>query len=196
MYVLDQSHVEDFPHAFALHLTSPAFTFPDRGRSTIAIGDEMSHALSQALWTVLKDAFKEGERRRRTRVKADRDEQKLERAAEVSVKEAVFAVIEAAWALATNDGEYPISRRMFFYPVRKMIQQYTSKALDFNYFSQTLLTAWSEIHEPIKGLYSDPRGVLYEPHTDRTVQLGTRQVEGYEFPEHVFDKILYIKKRA
>ena len=56
--VLDQAHVEDFPHAFALHLTSPAFTFRDRGKSTIAIGEALRSALSKALWTVLKDAFK------------------------------------------------------------------------------------------------------------------------------------------
>ena len=60
---LDLAYVGDFPHAFALHLTSPAFTFRDRGKSTITVGIEMRHALSKALWTVLKDAFKEGELR-------------------------------------------------------------------------------------------------------------------------------------
>jgi DNA topoisomerase VI subunit B len=36
---LSQAHVGDFPHVFALHVTSPAFQFRDRGKSTIVADD-------------------------------------------------------------------------------------------------------------------------------------------------------------
>ena len=193
---LDQAHVEDFPHAFALHLTSPAFTFRDRGKSTIAVSEELSRVLSKALWTVLKDAYKAGERRRRARAKADRDEEKLDRSCKVTVKDAVFEVLPEASAQATDQGKYPVSARMLFYSVRQAIQRFTSKELGFNYFSQTLLTEWKEEHGPLEGLYFDPRGVLYEPHSGNTVSLGTREVEAYHFPEHGFDKILYVEKKG
>jgi hypothetical protein len=196
MTALDHAHVDDFPYAFALHLTSPALTFRDRGKSTIAVGDELSRALSKVLWTVLKEAYREGERRRRSRAKADRDHEKLERSSEMSVKDSVFAVLQEAWAQATSQGQYPVSARTLYYAVRPLIQPFTSKQLDFNYFSQTLLTDWKEEYGPLEGLYFDPRGVLYEPHGGRTVYLGTREVEAYHFPEHEFDKILYVEKKG
>jgi hypothetical protein len=34
-----------------------------------------------------------------------------------------------------------------------------------------------------------------EPHTGREVPIGTLEVDEYEFPEHVFDKLLPIEKR-
>jgi hypothetical protein len=37
--VLDQAYVGDFPHAFALHVVHPRFTYRDRGKSTIAAED-------------------------------------------------------------------------------------------------------------------------------------------------------------
>jgi hypothetical protein len=62
--------------------------------------------------------------------------------------------------------------------------------------AQTLLTEWKETNGPLEGLYNDPRGVLYEPHTGRDVPLGTLQVADYDFPEYVFNKILYIEKKG
>jgi DNA topoisomerase VI subunit A len=35
-----------------------------------------------------------------------------------------------------------------------------------------------------------------EPHTGREVPVGTLEVDEYEFPEHVFDKLLPIEKRG
>ena len=46
------------------------------------------------------------------------------------------------------------------------------------------------------GHYRDPRGHLHEPHTKKSVPLGTREVAGYEFPDHVYDKILYVEKEG
>ena len=45
---------------------------------------------------------------------------------------------------------------------RKLIQAHTSKELTFDYFD-LLVVQYREVHGPIKGLYSDPRGLLVEP---------------------------------
>jgi hypothetical protein len=48
----------------------------------------------------------------------------------------------------------------------------------------------------LRGLYYDPRGVLYEPHTGVAIPLGTQEVEGYVFPSWLYDKILYVEKKG
>jgi hypothetical protein len=152
--------------------------------------------LSKTLWTVLKDAFNEGRRLRRAGHKALREARKVERATKINLKNAVFAVLEQAWSVATNEGQFPVSKRTLYYTVRKAIQEYTDEELKFHYFSQTLLVEWKETKGPLKGLYSDPRGVLYEPHGGETLALGTREVEGYIFPPYVYEKILYVEKKG
>ena len=47
-----------------------------------------------------------------------------------------------------------------------------------------------------EGLWRDPRGNLHEPHTGKSVALGTREVAAYAFPDYVFDKILYVEKEG
>jgi hypothetical protein len=111
-------------------------------------------------------------------------------------KEAVFEVLPEAIAIATGDGQYPVSARNLFYQVRPLLQDYTDKELDYNYFSQNLLVQYRERHGAIPGLYYDPRGVLYEPHTVKAIPLGTREVEGYRFPDWLYNKVLYIEKKG
>jgi hypothetical protein len=76
------------------------------------------------------------------------------------------------------------------------MQRLTDKELDYDYFSQDLLTQYRDVYGPISGLYYDPRGVLYEPHTGKALPLGTREVDGYQFPAWLYDKILYIEKKG
>ena len=104
--------------------------------------------------------------------------------------------LEDALAKATGGGQYAVSARTLYYQVRPLIQPAGINDLDYNYFSQTLLTEDQETHGPLGGLYYDPRGVLYEPHTDKEVQLETREVSSYVFPEWRYDKILYVEKKG
>jgi hypothetical protein len=105
-------------------------------------------------------------------------------------------VLPEAWRHATGDGQYRVSARFLYYPVRKLIQALTVKALDYDYFSQTLLIEYQRQGGVLRGLYYDPRGVLYEPHTGVAVPLGTQEVEGYVFPSWLYDKILYVEKKG
>ncbi|MHB8117958.1 MAG: toprim domain-containing protein [Methanothrix sp.] len=47
-----------------------------------------------------------------------------------------------------------------------------------------------------KLLYYDPRGYLYEPHTGNKIPIGTREVDNYEFPPLLYNKILYVEKKG
>jgi hypothetical protein len=71
----------------------------------------------------------------------------------------------------------------------------------YNYFSQTLLPEYQKQRvavgeEPLANVYYDPRGKIYEPHTGRAMDLGTRDVESYEFPSYTFNKLLFVEKRG
>jgi len=112
------------------------------------------------------------------------------------IKDAVFTVMWEAWEHASGHGQYEVSARFLYYPVRKLIQTLTDKELDFNYFSQDLVIEYQRTVRPLPGLYYDPRGVLYEPHTGRAIPLGTREVRAYVFPAWLYDKILYVEKKG
>ena len=80
--------------------------------------------------------------------------------------------------------------------MRAAIQQYTTEELTYNYFSQNLLIQfWQEKgRNPL--IYNDPRGVLYAPHSEDVLQFGTFEVDQYIFPEHEYNKILYLEKKG
>jgi DNA topoisomerase VI subunit B len=186
--------------AAAVHLVCPALEFLDRGKTRLKVPATMAEQIAKALWHVVKDLYREAQRRRKDAARAERAAREREREAPQaptwSLKAAVFEVLPEALAYATGNGEYPVSSRNLYYQVRRFMQRLTEKELDYDYFSQDLLIQYRDAHGPIAGLYYDPRGVLYEPHTGKALQLGTREVDGYEFPAWLYDKILYIEKKG
>lgn len=189
-----QSHI-----AVAFHLVCPALDFLDRAKTRMKVPEDIARAVAKALWAVCQTIYKEEKRKERDAARAERRAKEMEkvlRSYEWTLKEAVFQVLPEAIEKATGGGRYPVSARTLYYQVRPLIQGYTNRELDYNYFSQQLLTEYQELRGPIELLYYDPRGYLYEPHTGRAVALGTGEVEGYDFPEWVFDKILYIEKKG
>ena len=153
--------------------------------------------IASAMWSVTKTLYKEEERRRRDAARQERAERRRSKSSPgVSLKAAVFEVLPEALEKATGGGELPASVRTLYYQVRPLIQRYTERELEYDYFSQTLITAYRRRHGQIEGLYYDPRGVLYEPHTGESVPLGTREVDDYQFPSWLYDKILYIEKKG
>jgi hypothetical protein len=158
----------------------------------------------ECLWNVVKDLYKEEERRRNDAVKqdkADRERMRSKRPAEMDLKEAVARVLKDAVAHATG-GRYPVSAHTLFYSVRPRVQKFTDRELESSYFEQKLLTAYQREHCPIRlpdgkpAIYYEARGTLYEPHTGTEVPLGTREVEAYDFPPHLYDKILFVEKQG
>lgn len=160
---------------------------------------EMAKQITSALQIATRDIYNEEEQKRKGYYRP----RYYYYSSRVTFKEVVFSVMEEAISNGTGGGQYPISARNLYYQIRPLIQGKAKEdfgqvkgELEYSYFSQTLLTQYQEENGPIAGLYYDPRGVLYEPHDGETINLGTREVDSYEFPLWLYNKILYIEKKG
>jgi hypothetical protein len=150
--------------------------------------------IGDAIWSAVKPLYKEAKKQER----AARTRRRTYYAPEpkVSQKEIVFSIMPRA---IRNAGAN-FSARDLYYAARPLCYAHREweydKRLEYGYFSQTLLTEYQEWRGTIDGLWRDPRGSLHEPHTAKSVALGTREVASYEFPEYTFDKILYVEKEG
>jgi len=182
-----------------LHIICPSLTFLDRGKSRLDPSPTLVAAATTAIWKTAKTAWSDAERRRKDVAKAARHREAAYRsraASEWTVKNAAFAVMEQAWSQATDGGAWPASARTVFYQARPLMQRLTDKPINDVYFTQNLLPEYERRMGKLAGVYYEPRGTLYEPHTGRTVPLGTQQVEDYHLPSWTYDKILYIEKQG
>jgi DNA topoisomerase VI subunit B len=191
------------PATALVHVVSPGLATLDRGKSRVAAGPRLTSALGDALWTAAKTLYEEGERRNKDAAKQERRDQaqrqaaaKAERARHATLIDAVFAVMEQAWARATGDGRQPASARTLYYQARPLVQTYTDDELTDSYFTQTLLPKYQSEVRQLPNVYYEPRGALYEPHTGTVVPLGTREVEDYRIPEWSYNKILFVEKKG
>jgi hypothetical protein len=150
--------------------------------------------IGDAIWSAVKPLYKEAKKQER----AARTSRRIYYAPEpkVSQKEMVFSIMPRA----IHNAGANFSARDLYYAARPLVYAHgeweNDKRLEYGYFSQTLLTEYQEQHGAIAGLWRDPRGSLHEPHTAKSVALGTREVASYEFPEYTFDKILYVEKEG
>ncbi|MCL0058731.1 hypothetical protein M1O47_03520 [Dehalococcoidia bacterium] len=151
-------------------------------------------AVADSLSDVLKGHYAEKKRVERERTVRTRPSPL--RAYQPTVKVAVFHVMKEAASKASANFTLPYSVRQLYYQVRPLIQDYTSKELNYVYFTPPLVTEYEEIYGPLQGLIYEPRGHLIEPHRDIEVPLGTVDVAGYEIPDYEYDKILYIEKEG
>ena len=153
--------------------------------------------IGDAIFGAIKPLYKEGEKRLRQRTPRPRRERYYYvPEPKTSIKEMVFEVLPQAIANAGAN----FSARDLYYATRPLAYAHGEwegdKRLNYGYFSQTLLTEYQGMNSPISGLWRDARGHLLEPHTGKSVALGTREVASYEFPEYTFDKILYVEKEG
>ncbi len=150
--------------------------------------------IGDAMFSVIKPLYKEAKKQERSARSPRRTYYKP--IPKASQKEIVFSVLGRA---IRNAGSL-FSARDLYYATRPLAYAHrewdADKELKYDYFSQTLLVEYQEWHGPIVGLWRDPRGSLHEPHTGKSVALGTREVLAYEFPKHTFDKILYVEKEG
>src|SRR4051812_29551139 len=95
-------------------------------------------------------------------------------------KDAAWAVLEAAYLAASNNGALPASARQIYYQARPRIMALTDdKELVFGYFSQTLLPDYVEENALDWDVVYDARGHFEEPHTNRRLGCGTIEVGNY-----------------
>jgi len=158
-------------------------------------------AIGHVMFTVLEPYYKAGRKRVRDELSDRRASEATERSSsEMFLNEACFKVMQRAADHVSGDGRLPYSARRLFYAVRDMIREYTANEFSqdngYQYFQGTILQDYQREYGKLEGLYYDPRGRLHEPHRGKTVDVGTREVESYSFPKHVFNKLLYVEKKG
>ncbi|MGH7099620.1 MAG: hypothetical protein ACREE4_18430, partial [Stellaceae bacterium] len=102
---------------------------------------------------------------------------------QITIREAAWAVMPDAYAKASDDGRLPANARQIMYAARPYILRLTgADKLDSAYFTQTLLSDFVAAHPQLCADWDvvfDARGHFTEPHTGRTVPLGTIDVRSY-----------------
>jgi len=184
--------------AVVIHLLCPNLEYTDRSKSHIVVAPFVK-ALSEAVYHTCKDYYREKKREEKAERREWRREEEWHRESkrgELSIKEAVFKVLPEAISQASGNGKLPFSVRSLYYKVRPLLQEYTDKKLNYDYFTPDLLTQYQDRYGVIPGLYYDPRGFLKEPHSETHIPLGTRDVDQYRIPEYRYNKILYIEKKG
>ena len=102
---------------------------------------------------------------------------------ELSIKEVVFEHMERVYETVSGGGKLPAGARQLFYAMRPIVlNELPDKDLESQYFTQTLLPQYLLEHPEQTGNWDvvyDDRGHLSEPHTDRTIGIGTLSVRDY-----------------
>jgi hypothetical protein len=185
-------------HTVVAHLIEIGLPFLDHGKSNLSLPYHMVENISGAVWKAVKVLHKNQLQRQKNAERYYRYNESINKElkdVKVTLKAAVFTVMEAAIKAATDNKSGPASVRQVFYQVRPLIQPHTTEILTWTYFQKLIHRYWREYeHNPL--VYNDPRGGLYTPHSGREVHLGTFSVESFEFPDYEYNKILYIEKKG
>jgi hypothetical protein len=113
----------------------------------------------------------------------------------VSQKGVVLDNLDDAIAAASGAGAYRFNERQIFYQLRDPVREATGQELAIGNFKR-VITDYENEHGEIPGMYREPRGSLYHPHTGDDIALGTLTVEHYERPTWTFNKLLYVEKEG
>ena len=93
-------------------------------------------------------------------------------------------------------GGHRYSQRQLFYSIRPFLIEELGKEPNFDTFKGIITDIENEIGHDLPGMYRDDRGIIYHPHKQETISLGTRMVESYQPPDWTFNKVLYIEKEG
>ena len=166
-----------------VHLACPRVQYTDRGKSAVVIESELGEIITRAVTAVTGKWAKQRRAEERAASRAASRRAALIRSSRMSIKDAAWEVMEEAYLKASTGGKYPAKTRQIYYAARPMILTMTGKEkLDQQYFSQTLVPAYMEEHPDETADWDvvyDARGKFTEPHTGKTVPLGTVEVRRY-----------------
>ncbi len=172
------------PVALIAHRISPDRRTLDYGKSRLALAPGEAEAVRGAIRKVAARWIKQRMREDRGRSTADqRDLASTKPETRMSIRDAVWRELPAAYAKASSKGAHPVRARQVYYQIRPRVLELTGKdSLGDAYFSAQLLPKYLQAHPDLVAgwrILFDPRGTLTEPHTGRTVPLGTAGVEAY-----------------
>ena len=137
-------------------------------------------AILSALGAVTRDWAKQRKAEERDFSRRANRYARLVRSRESTVKEVAAEVMEQAYMKASANNTLPANARQVMYAARPLIEAKTRKPLDDQYFTQTLLPDYLNQHPDLEwDIAYDARGHFREPHTGRSIELGTLNVRDY-----------------
>lgn len=111
-------------------------------------------------------------------------------------KEIILENLQRAIAKTSGNGKYLFSQRQLYYAIRPYVMEaFDGKQPKYTYFC-TVITDYESEYGEIPGMYRDPRGTLFHPHTGEEIPLGTIAVQKYDRPRWTFNKIIFIEKEG
>jgi hypothetical protein len=180
--ILSQQHIDwDDPVALFVHLAAARVEYTDRGKSAIVAAEKLP--IIEAVQEVTKAWQKQRIAEIKHHKAALRRRDAMTRARKVTQKEVAYQVMEEAYLKASAGGTLPAKARQIMYAARPQILSLTGiEKLEGQYFTQTLLpdfmTANADLTSDWKVVF-DARGKFIEPHTGRSIPLGTGEVASY-----------------
>ncbi len=99
----------------------------------------------------------------------------------VCQSDVAWPAIKKAYWKASSGGTLPAHARQIYYAAREEIRAATGREVDSKYFTQNLLPRCMNEHAETAGwlVAYDPRGNFIEPHTAKTLPIGTIAVAEY-----------------
>ncbi|MHB8956042.1 MAG: ATP-binding protein [Pirellulaceae bacterium] len=189
---------EDSPVVLLLHIATPAPTFLDRGKSVIDATGDLEAAVEKCVVAVTSEWRKQRKLEEQDARQAERRRAERLRQAQrpkMQLNDAVVKVLPEASERASGGHVCEFSQRDFYYAARQLIQAHTDKELTQKYFDR-VVDEYEKANGLIEGRLRDPRGYLLEPHTGKKIPLGTKAVDDYDIPLHLYDDILYFEKKG
>jgi len=139
--------------------------------------------ITQALTSVTKTWTRQRKAEEREQARALRRYEAVTRRSRlVTIADACYFNMEAAYLKASGNGALPAGARQIMYAIRPLVEEETGRQLDDQYFCQTILPQYLADNPAQTGDWDivwDARGRLREPHTGREVALGTIGVRHY-----------------
>ena len=186
--LLGEMRIDEFdPVLLIVHLTCPRLEFTDRGKSLLVASYEVTEALNKCVRAVAarwKQAKRQADRNDRiSRVELER-QRRANQSKEVTLKDAAYEVMEAAYLDASAGGTLPANARQIMYSARPLVLKLTGGKLwkKSSTFTQQYLVDFIEANPKLTASWDvvfDARGQFVEPHTKKRVELGTLAVRGY-----------------
>ena len=174
-----------------VHVVSPRFEFTDKGKSSVVVPRVVGEAVADLIDAVTARWTKQKRKAKATNARLDRAF--LKQPKTMTFVEALRFVTEGhepdvmtrAYLEASDDGHgdrAPIQPRQIYYKARLLLLDLIGKAPHGQDFSQRLLPQYLRDYPDDTSewdITSKARGPLHEPHTGKSVRLGTVEVRNY-----------------
>lgn len=171
------------PAAVVVHVTCPSPGYSGYGKQqfdTTWLAEPLSECFERVTLQIRKQ--RAGEARRKSANRSQRD----------TIRKEMFDLIPSVLHSATKGGKYPILIRQFYYAFRK--EWYTKDDRDLHYgtFCAYVDEYEKSIGKPIA--QRDARGTLFEPHSGKTLRLGTSDVDSFTPKKWEGHTIIFVEK--